>query len=129
MTKAVQSAVQAIAVFVGGDMDNLPVQREPGTADAVGVAANHGAHAVGVALIVLHCGISQNHVHHAALAVRHKQFVDDGGIAQDVNLHLLVGEHSLPHGAAVGGFSEIADHDAHLSQPPDWGESGACSRS
>ena len=113
VVEAVQAAVQAVSVLVGGHMDDLLIQRELRARNAVGKPAHGRTHTVGVQLIVGSGGVAQHNIHGVALAVRHKDAVDDSGVAEQLHLDKFILQHRQLDGLAGGGLAEIPDRNGH----------------
>ena len=105
--------MQAVSVLVGCHMDDLLIQRELRARNAVGKPAYGCAHAVGVQLIVGGGGVAQHNIHRVTLAVRHKDAVDDSGVAEQLYLNKLILQHRQLDGLAGGGLAEIPDRNGH----------------
>ena len=129
VVQPVQAAVQAVAALVGGDMDDVLVQRELRAADAVGVAPHDGAHGVpAVHLIVRHGGVAQRHIHQTTLAVRHHKAVHHTGVAQNLSGDLFIFQRCAMDDRPVGGTAEFGDGNRHEGPPYSF-SCFSCSRS
>ena len=113
VVEPVQTAVQAVAVLVRRDVDDLLIQRELRARNAVGKAAHGGAHAVGVQLIVGGGVVAQHDVHGIALAVFYDDAMDNGGVAQQLHLDEIVFQRRQLNGLAAGGLAEILNRNGH----------------
>ena len=113
VAEPVQATVQAVSVLIRRHMDDLLIQGELRPRNAVGKAAHGGPHAVGIQLVVGGSAVAQHHIHRIALAVRHDDTMNNGGITQQLHLDKVIFQHGQLDGLAGGGLAEITDRNRH----------------